>query len=240
MPALHKSRPAWGLGDLSPFVVKVQVWCDLKGLTPTHGDGAPNKAPKGKIPWWVEDDGQTVCDSSDILAHLIRRHGPLPGDAVHPHDSGRGHLVRRLLEEHVYWGLGWHRWAVEANWPFQREGFLPLLPPVVGPLILGGLIYRQVHAGLRAHGLGRHTPAQIGARLAEDFAALAEVLGDDPYFGGADPGTLDASAWAMLASILEAPHRSPVYDALAAQPRLVAYVGRFRGRLPTAWPGTAS
>jgi glutathione S-transferase len=110
---------------------------------------------------------------------------------------------------------------------------------VIGPAILRWAIRRSVLASLHAHGLGRHTPAQIGARLAEDFAALADALGVDPYFGGAEPGTLDASAWAMLASVLEAPHRSPVYDALADQPRLVAYVGRFRGRLPTAWPGTA-
>lgn len=236
MPTLYGSAPAWGLGDLSPFVVKLMSWLDLKGLPYEKRPGAPGKAPKGKVPWYVDDDGTRICDSSDIIRHLTARHGGLPGDTAAPADRGAAHLVRRTFEESLYFSLAWGRWAPPENVPRIQAAFQPLLPPVIGGLILRRVIRPQVLAMCKAQGIGRHTPEEIAARALEDLRAVSEVLGDRPYFAGDAPGTIDATAWAFLASIVLPPFSSPAKDAVLRDERLAAYVERLRPRMVTAAP----
>lgn len=234
MPKLYGSAPAWGLGDLSPFVMKVMVWLDLKEIPYTRRAGDPRKSPKGKVPWWVEDDGTVIADSSDILRHLSARHGPLPGDAAAPPDRGPTHLLRRTFEESLYFALAWARWSPESNLPALMDGFRPLLPPVIGGLILRRVIRPQVLRSCRMQGIGRHTPEQIAARAIEDLTAISEVLGEQPWFAGDQPGTIDATAWAFLASIAWPDFPSAPRDALRADTRLMAYLERGRPRMKTA------
>lgn len=226
MPTLFRGGPAWGLPDMSPFCIKAETWLRLADIPFDLRSVMPSKAPKGKIPFWREDDGTVVSDSSDILVHLAETRAPLPGDATCPPDRGTGHLVRRTCEEHLYWVILYYRYIDPDGWRIQQEAFAPILPALIGPVILHQVILRKVRNSLDAHGLGRHAPEEVARRGCEDVDALADVLGDQPYFAGDAPGTVDCSAWAMLASLRFAPHDNPVARRVGEHPGLVAFLDR--------------
>ena len=56
--------------------------------------------------------------------------------------------------------------------------------------------------------------------------AVAAVLGDKPYLMGERWSAVDATAFAMLASILTPFFDTPLRDAVAGRPNLVAYVNK--------------
>jgi len=57
---LYGSAPAYGVCDLSPFVVKVATWCRMAGVPYETAVTDPRKAPKGKIPY-VRDGGAVIA-----------------------------------------------------------------------------------------------------------------------------------------------------------------------------------
>lgn len=233
---VYKGPAAWGLPDVSPFVAKIVLWLTLKGLPYETAGGHPNRAPKGKIPW-VEHDGRTVSDSGDILDHLIAHFGGLPRDAAVPHDRGVGHLIRRTSEEHLYFVALWQRWAPLEHVPALAQAFGPIFPAAVrswvAPIVVRRAIRGAVMTGARAQGIGRHSADEVARRGVEDVRALAEVLGDAPFFAGEAVGTVDCSAFGMLSAFVWPSFDSPVRDAILAEPRLVAWLDRVAALAPT-------
>jgi hypothetical protein len=61
MITLYSFGPAFSLPDPSPFVTKAEVLLKMAGLTYAVDTGGFNKAPKGKLPYIV-DDGETIAD----------------------------------------------------------------------------------------------------------------------------------------------------------------------------------
>jgi glutathione S-transferase len=107
MITLYGFGPVWGLRDLSPFVGKVDTYFRLAGIPyrlerfPFFGIGG---APKGKLPF-IEHNGRRIADSSFILAHVQNTFGKGPDAALDDAQRARGHAIRRLVEEHLYWVL---------------------------------------------------------------------------------------------------------------------------------------
>ncbi len=225
---LYQPPAAWGIPSLSPFGTKVETYLRMVGLPYQVRGGDSRKAPKGKSPW-IEEDGRTICDSSDILDHLKARHGdPLDRDL----DAGQralAVLTRRTLEEHLYWCLVYTRWVEPGGLARNREYFLPLLPPVLGGLILGQ-IRKGLVAQLHAQGVGRHARDDIYRRGAEDLAAVSVQLGERPYFLGERPTSVDASLFAFTSGLWMFPADNPLKRQLAALPNLVAYTERMHAR----------
>ena len=88
-----------------------------------------------------------------------------------------------------------------------------------------GLI-KQMHG----HGMGRHQRHEIHAIGQRDITALADYLGDKPYFMGEQPCTLDATVYAFVANLLWAPVASPLQRHAQQYPQLEAYCARMRSR----------
>jgi glutathione S-transferase len=238
MLTLFKGPAGWGLGDVSPFVLKVMVWLDLKGEPYRTELGDPRKAPKGKVPWIRDADGTVISDSSDILEHLRATRGALDGDAVMPCHVGVGHLVRRTLEESYAFALSWARWDPDENVPAMQEVFRPILPPVISGVVLRRVIRPGARRAGWAQGLFRHTAAQVTARAAEDLRAVSDALGDRPYFCGDAPGAVDCTAWSFIAqTFAQRLAVDPIRAFALNDPRLIAYHDRMLPRLPTAAPG---
>lgn len=74
MITLYAFGPMWGLPDPSPFVMKTGVQLKLAGLPFVTERGGPATAPKGKLPF-ILDDGELVADSTFIRDHLERKYG---------------------------------------------------------------------------------------------------------------------------------------------------------------------
>jgi glutathione S-transferase len=224
MIKLFQFAPTWGLMNASPFCMKVEVFLRLAQLPYETVSAMPMKMPKGKLPV-VELDGTRIADSQTIIEALQKRYGAqLPPNLRQP-PQGAAHAVQRMLEEHSYFAALWMRWVDEAGWQITKPAFFADLPAPVRAVV-PALVRRSMRKVLKGQGLGRHTPSEIHARLNADLDALAQTLGADAFFGGAEPATLDAAVYACLANHLWAPFDTPVRQHALSLPTLVAYCAR--------------
>jgi len=72
-----------------------------------------------------------------------------------------------------------------------------------------------------------HLKRKYGDPLDSHLGA-ADFLGDKPFFLGARPSSLDATAYAFLANILWVPLESPLKAHAQTYPQLAAYCARMR------------
>jgi glutathione S-transferase len=214
--------------SVSPFCIKVETYLRMADLPYVTRGADPRKNPKGKIPW-IDDDGTRVTDSSDIIDYLKATHGdPLDRDLT-PQQRAEALLARRTIEEHLYWVLVYSRWAADEGFAQVRGVFGKFMPKFVGPFILDG-IRRKLVKSLWAQGVGRHAPADIYRRGAEDLTALSVRLGDRPYLLGDQPTTVDASLYAFTVSLWLFPVDTPIKRHLGTLGNLVAYTERMHNR----------
>ena len=83
---------------------------------------------------------------------------------------------------------------------------------------------------LHAQGMGRHTEAEIVQLACRDIDALAHVLGEADWFGGASPCAADASAGAFVVACLCELFDTPLLARARSHQNLVAYAQRVQNR----------
>lgn len=214
---------------VSPFGTKVETYLRMVGLQYRTRGGDPRKNPKGKIPW-IEDDGRFVADSSDIIDYLKAKYGDPTDGGLTAEQTALGLMVRRTLEEHLYWAVVYARWIEEDGWKYTAEFFRKILPPVVGGLLLNHVFRKQVRKELHHHGLGRHHRDDIYRRAGEDTDAAATLLGDRDYLLGDAPTSFDCSLFALTSAVLLHPAEHPLKARMAGHANLVAYTERMHAR----------
>jgi glutathione S-transferase len=239
MLTLYGFGPAFGLVDMSPFVVKVAAWCRLAGVTYALKQGDPRKAPKGKLPH-IDDDGALVADSTAIIAHLSEKHRDLDA-GLSARDRAVATAVKAMVEEHLYFTSMYLRWQDERGWavfaPTFRESLRRGGVPGFATGLVANMVRKQVGKTLRAQGTGRHSLAEIEAIAITHLDALSELLGDQEYFLGDAPRSIDATVWAFLYMIHDGPFETGVKAHLKGRANLVAYVERVREGF---WKGPAT
>lgn len=230
MLELLQFHPAFGLMNPSPFCMKVEVFLRLSGLPYRCRNGeVPLRMPKRKLPV-LRDGDLLICDSQAILVHLQQRYGAgMPASLTAPETAGEL-VIRRTLEEHTLFAGLWLRWVDPPAWPQLKEAMFGKFPV---PLrwVVPPLVRRKIRRDIWGQGVGRHSREDIVARAKADLDAVVELLGPLPYFGGQEPGALDATVYAFAANMLWAPIDSPLRAHARAQPRLVAYAQRMRERV---------
>jgi glutathione S-transferase len=222
---VHGGWEAFGVADFSPFGLKVQAYLRMIGVPYTAKLGDPRTGPKKKIPF-IDDEGTRVGDSGLILDYLKKKHGDTLDAKLTPEQHALGHLVRRTLEESLYWVLIYSRWLEDGAWPHVREMLLPVMPPVIGSLIANGPIRGSVRKSAFAQGIGRHARDHIYAIGCADVDAIAAVLGDKPFLLGDAPSSYDATLYGFIANTLAFPAESPMTVRARSHANLVAFVQR--------------
>ena len=228
MLTLHKGPAAFGVNDISPFCLKLETYLRMAGIPYTGRKADFGKAPKGKIPF-IEEDGSYLGDSQLIIEHLKRKHGDTLDAKLGAEDVAKGHLVRRVLEESVYWHIIQERWVSQEGWSVYKPVFEGFFPPVVGKLVTP-MIRRGVTKAAHTQGLGRHRPEEILEMGKADVSAVAAVLGDKPFLLGENPTSFDAALYAFIASVLAFPVDSPLRKYTQEQQNLVHYCERIQKR----------
>ncbi|MCR9212872.1 MAG: glutathione S-transferase family protein [Proteobacteria bacterium] len=215
----------------SPFGLKLETWLRMKELPYASQGSFTKMGPKNKVPF-AEIDGQLIGDSELIIERI---NDILGGDNISEltaMERAKSLVIRRLVEEHLYFVLMHSRWIDDAGW----EVFAPLvfghIPTLIRPIIRNK-IRKIVRQNLVAQGISRHTNEEIYAKGEMDIQALSGILGDNLYFIGSKPGLTDASAYGLLANIVYAPLRSPLLDAVTAYPNLLSFCDRMRAEF---WP----
>jgi glutathione S-transferase len=219
----------WGLLNPSPFCLKVETCLRMRS---DAYERAPtlfaNRAPRGKLPW-IEDGRARVADSERIVRWLERRGDVLGEASVSPAARARGHLVRRAVEESLYFAIVAERWRDPVIRRRYADDLLSSMPRPAR-VVVARLARLTLERQLWQQGFGRHDLDAVRAMAAEDLAAIANVLGDSAFVTGDSPRAVDASLFGSLANLWHIPIETPLRRALAGHANLVGFVDRMRAR----------
>ena len=224
MVTLFRFGPAWEtFGCISQFVLKIETYLRMAGVefqTKSLGMGFAETAPKGKLPY-IEHNGAQIADSSIIIDYLKEHFGdPLDGN-LSDDQRASGHTIKRMVEEHIWWLMARERWWAPENPYWDTPGLLKELD-------------QESYEGARddsrrkcmEHGVGAFTDLEIDKRGREDLDTLSILLGENPYFLGDKPTSVDATTYAFLWQIMNAAYTSQLKNAAQKHNNLVSYVQR--------------
>lgn len=225
MMKLHTFAPAFGLRNVSPFCLKVEmalVHLNLPFEIVETPD--PRKAPKGKLPY-VEIDGEILPDSEIILEMLDNKtQGGLYGHLA-PDAKGQGYAFTRLAEDHLYWMGVASRWLDDQWFPNIIDGFFGIAPPLIRGFVARGA-QKQMRRTYDLQGLGRHTPEEQKDFARRDLAALAGVVEARQYLVGDRLSGFDFTVASMLAGFLDNTPATWLTEVAREHPPLVEYAER--------------
>jgi len=226
---LYQAPRAFGVPNPSPFCIKLETWLRFAELpyrmVPCPD---PRRGPKGKIPF-VKVGGETIGDSEFIIAALRERYDVDLDRGMPAADRAVASAFTRLFEEHLYWIAVRARWLEPQAFEVLKKAFFARLPTPQRQ-ILPGVVQRKLRRTLEAQGLGRHEPADIYRKGEHDLQAVSDFLGAKPYLMGDVPRTVDATAFGVLTSIIDAQIDTPLQPVGGGFKNLVDYTVRIRGK----------
>jgi glutathione S-transferase len=229
---LYNFGPAFGLPDPSPFVTKVETLLKMAKL-PYRTDGTGfAKAPKGKIPY-IDDDGVVVADSTFIRWHIEKKYRIDFDQGLDAGQKATAWAFEKMVEEQLYWVLVSERWTDDENFRKGPAMFFQKVPAPLRPFITA-MVRRKLRATLHGQGIGRHAPADILAIATRSINAIADFLGDKPFFMGSEPTGVDATVFAFTCGLLCPHFSSPSRTVAERRENLRRYVGRMTARF---YPG---
>ena len=231
MIKVHKFGPAFGLPDASPFVMKVETYLRLTGqpYETVHAD--VRKAPRKQLPF-VDVDGKIIPDSTAIVEMLEGART----DKLDAHlDAGQRAVAlafKSMLEEHLYFGVLYMRWATDDGWAVFEPTLREMLGQMGVPGLLRGMVCgsarKQVIGRVTTQGIGRQPRAEVVGTCTSLVDALAEQLGERRYFCGDRPTTYDATVYAFTAGLLCPAFDNELRRHSASKQNLVAYERRMK------------
>lgn len=224
MITLYTFGPLFDTPDASPFIVKVMLLLKFAGLSYTEERGGYGKAPKGKLPFIV-DDGVTVADSTFIRFHIEAKYGVDFDAGLSPAARAHAWAAEKLCEDHLYWTLADMRWCDKGNLERSVGRFFDGLPALIRPLAKKFIVHK-VQRTQKAHGMGRHKKEEIARLGIRDIAALAEILGEKPFLMGETPCGADATVFGFVVCLLSPVYESPIVAAAENHANLVGYRDR--------------
>jgi glutathione S-transferase len=228
MITLYAFGRNFALPDPSPFVTKAEVLLKMSGQpfrVDTEGFG---KAPKGKLPF-IDDNGERIADSTLIRWHIEKKY---QFDFDRGLDAGARAVAwafEKMAEDNLYWTLLDSRWTDDANFQKGPVHFFNKVPAPLRPIVVA-MVRRQIRKMLHAHGIGRHTNAELVAIGTRSIDAMADHLGQKPYFMGPEPTGVDATMFAFAAGALCPAFDTPLRTAAERHANLRSYVGRMTAR----------
>jgi glutathione S-transferase len=225
---LYTFGPGLDLPDPSPFVMKAEMLLKIAGLPHRIDRTGFSKAPKGKLPY-IDDDGERIADSTFIRWHLEKKHKVDFDRGLSEEQRAIAWAFEKTAEDHLYWALLDARWTEDANFDKGPRSFFQAAPAPIRPLIIA-MVRRKVRQALKAHGMGRHAPAEIAALGTQSIDATAAYLGQKPYFMGAEPLGIDATIFSFVAGVLCPTFETPLRNAAERHDNLKRYVGRLTAR----------
>jgi glutathione S-transferase len=228
MITLHAFGPAFGLPDPSPFVTKVDVLLKMAGLTYRTDTSGFRKAPKGKLPY-IDDEGERIADSTFIRWHIEKKYRIDLDRGLSAEQRAIAWAFEKLAEDHLYFAVVEARWLDDDNFAKGPAEFFRRVPAPVRPIMIP-LIRRKVRNALHAQGMGRHSPGEIAELGTRAIDAIADYLGQKPFFMGAEPASVDATMFAFAAGVLCPRFDMALRNAAGRHDNLKRYVGRMTAR----------
>lgn len=225
MITLYAAGPGFELPEFSPYGMKTEVQLQMAGLAYRKERARhPGDGPKGQLPW-IEDKGALIGDSTFIRKYLEDTYRIDLDAGLKPGERAHAWAIERMIENHLGWVAGWTRFCIPDNFDKGPAHFVDDVPEAMRKQARRELLLR-VSANLQAVGIARHAPDEIAWLGDRSVEALAALLGRKRYLLGDVPCGADATAFAMLASILTPYFDSPLRRTAETYVNLVAYVDR--------------
>ena len=239
MITLYTFGSFFGLPDASPFVMKGEMLLKLAKLEYQTNTRGFLRAPKGKLPY-IDDNGTIVADSTLIRLYLEQKYNVDFDHALSAREKGIAWVTEKMLEDHLYWALVYWRWMNDENFHKGPANFFKRAPAILRPLIMWK-VRGNVRRNLHAHGLGRHSEAEMTSMSNRSLESLSQLLGDNRYLMGDQLCGADATAFAFITGALCPVFKSPAHDKARTLPNLIAYRDRMLAEFyPNVKPGTVS
>ncbi|MGD0960592.1 MAG: glutathione S-transferase family protein [Methylomonas sp.] len=235
MIKLYNFGPIGDVCDASPFCVKVETYLKLAGIPYETHSGAQylRKAPKGKLPY-IEDNGKIIPDSCFILKYLKETYGDKIDQHLSAADKAIAHAFIKMIDENLYWVMVHARWRLPQNRPVLNQLFFGPIPFPLNKLI-AFKAHGDVKQTLYKQGIGRHSNQEILEIGDADLLALADLLGDNTYFFGDRPTSLDIAAYGILAQLVLVDFfTGPIFDQAKTYKNLVGFTHRFHENIMKA------
>ena len=211
--------------NLSPFCSKLETWLRITGIPYEVVDTPdPRKAPKGKLPFIV-DDGTVVADSTFIRWHLESRHGIDFDKGLSATAKAEAWAFEKLCEDQLYWGVVYERWMVDANFERGPRRFFDRAPALIRPLVIAK-VCRDLRRTLHGQGFGRHNRDEVVRLTNHATTAIADFLASKTFLMGPEPCGADASVFAQVAGVLCPHFETPIRAHAERHANLVAYRDR--------------
>lgn len=227
MIKLLKFGPHFGMPDMSPFVMKLETYMRLTDVVYEEVCGDVRKAPKGKFPCLIMED-KTIPDSQLAIDALKVKFGDKLNEGLSEKQRAEHHMVRLGLENHTYFMAVAYRWLRDENAPLmQKEIFSKM--GFTGKLIFK-LVQRDMRRTIYGQGILRHSWDEIDLMIKKDIEALEALIGDDDYFGGAQPREIDATTYGFISNMLVPEMDTPFRTIGRKSERLVAYHNRMSAK----------
>ena len=210
----------------SPFGLKLETWLRMIKQPYDVSWSFTQLGPKGKVPF-ITLDGKTMGDSELVIQELAARTDQDLDRNLSMAERATGTVIRRLLEEHLYFIIVYSRWQDPEVWPaFSKRVFSGVPFPIRGMIKSKGS--KSVRSTIYAQGIARHEPDEIYKKAVRDLECLAVTLGAKPYLHGDTPSVTDASLYGHLANIYYQPDESQLQRDFRQFDNLVAYTKRLK------------
>lgn len=139
---------------------------------------------------------------------------------------------KSMLEEHLYFGVLYMRWACDDGWAVFEPSLRGMLGTMGVPSLLRGAVAKSARkytvGRTKIQGMGRKPRAEVAAICSQLLDALAERLGDRKYFCGDRPSTYDATVYGFSLGALCPAFDNEVRRHAATKKNVVAYVERMK------------
>lgn len=202
MLTLYTLPPAFGMRNVSPFCLKVEMALMHLNLDyQTAEVSNPAKAPKGKLPY-IDADGLIIADSELILDYLDQTsNGALYGN-LDGAQTAKGFAFVRLAEDHLYWLMVASRWLDDSWWPNVDRDFFGSLPFPLRQLV-PRIARSRIKKTYTLHGLGLHSLKEQQEFARKDLQALNEAVLAEKFLLGDTISVFDFAVASMMAGLLD-------------------------------------
>jgi glutathione S-transferase len=231
MIKVHKFGPAFGLPDASPFVVKVETYLRMTGQKYETVTADVRKAPRAQLPF-VDVDGKVIPDSTAIVERLEGLRAEKLDAHLDAKQSAVALAFKSMLEEHLYFGVLFMRWGTDEGWAVFEPTLREMLGAMGVPSLMRGMVAKsarkQVVGRARTQGIGRQPRSELVGTCTKIVDALAEQMGDGPFFCGERPTTYDATVYAFVAGLLCPAFENELQRHTSKKANLIAYAQRMK------------
>jgi glutathione S-transferase len=224
MITLYGFGAGFGLPEISPFVTKTEVQLKMADLAYRKQKAMPPASPKGQLPY-IDDEVDSIADSTFIRAHIERKYGFDFDDGLDQQQRAQAWAIERMIEHHVYWALVGARWTIPENFDKGPAHFFDGAPEDRRQDLRDNA--RAGAAGnYRLSGLGRHAPEETLELASRSLSALSVLLAGKLYLMGNKPCGADATAFGALAGLMTPFFDSPLRRRALEYADLTDYVDR--------------